>query len=37
MAMNRIQFQASLSLPQVFELYGTSKNVKVCLEQSALA
>jgi len=34
MAMNRIQFQASLSLPQFIELYGTEQKCEVALEQA---
>jgi hypothetical protein len=33
MAMNRIQFQASLSLPELIQLYGTEENCEVALEQ----
>ena len=34
MAMNRIQFQPSLSLPQFIELYGTEEKCEAALEQA---
>ncbi|MCX5955667.1 MAG: transposase, partial [Cyanobacteria bacterium] len=34
MAMNRIQFQAGLSLPRFIELYGTEEKCEAALEQA---
>ncbi len=37
MAMNRIQFQAGLSLPEFIQLYGTEENCEGALEQVCAA
>ncbi len=34
MAMNRIQFQPGLSLPEFMELYGTEKKFEAALEKT---
>ena len=34
MAINRIQFQAGLSLPRFIELYGTEEKCEAALEQA---
>ena len=34
MAMNRIQFQAGLSLPRFIELYGSEEKCEAALEQA---
>jgi hypothetical protein len=34
MAMNRIQFQPGLSLPQFMEFYGTEKKCEAALEKT---
>jgi hypothetical protein len=34
MAMNRIQFQSGLSLPQFMELHGTEAKCEAALEQA---
>ena len=34
MAMNRIQFQPGLSLPQFMELYGTEEKCQAALEKT---
>ena len=35
MAMNRIQFQQGLSLPQFIELYGTEEKCESSLERDS--
>ncbi|CAK6698915.1 hypothetical protein ICNINCKA_02535 [Synechococcus sp. CBW1107] len=37
MAMNRIQFQSGLSLPQFMELYGTEEKCEAAFGEDALA